>query len=494
MLPSCRPARDTRLLLWRVSRCVSASRHASHAPRPKAAGKRLDQWTPEEVAGKLRGLEEQVDRGQTPNPQQLAVLLPPIRHYKNPEDLSRMLRVVHGSEVTLNESLGSALVSGLAEEGRIKDIKVVLQKMQGHLRVQSLALVLSLACREVDAGLGLEYLAKWNRTQELPEHIVRSLVALSRESGRPEVVERLLEILWDTRQTVGTESAAEFRLWAESQPQPFTVEETTISSSGVCTSCKGHLEKALTGTEHQQLLDAVTTAVHSEGLGFSPELISMLSRLQRQLASTPTPYRVVVDGLNVSHVASKNFNAMDVMDVVNKLTKTLGGPILVVARKHLVEEMDELASFYSGQEAAISSMPCKKDFQVFTTQINEISDDVCVIYASLTMGQRCYFVSNDHMSDNKAMLSPSQALLFSMWQASRQITVRRNKLQLLYPADHSQRAQCSQAGWHIPLSQATPTTYQDAWRMLGRQRWEDRESTDPWAVQGRAPWLCIRSI
>lgn len=88
-------------------------------------------------------------------------------------------------------------------------------QMQGHLRVQSLALVLSLACREVDAGLGLEYLAKWNRTQELPEHIVRSLVALSRESGRPEVVERLLEILWDTRQTVGTESAAEFRLWAE---------------------------------------------------------------------------------------------------------------------------------------------------------------------------------------------------------------------------------------------------------------------------------------
>lgn len=49
--------------------------------------------------------------------------------HRNPEDLSRMLRVVHGSEVTLNESLGSALVSGLAEEGRIKDIKVVLQKV-----------------------------------------------------------------------------------------------------------------------------------------------------------------------------------------------------------------------------------------------------------------------------------------------------------------------------------------------------------------------------
>lgn len=82
--------------------------------------------------------------------------------------------------------------------------------------------------------------------------------------------------------------------------------------SGVCTSCKAHLEKALTATDHQQLLEAVTTAAHTESLGFSPELISNLSRLENQLSSVHTPYRVIVDGLNVARVASKHFNVMQV--------------------------------------------------------------------------------------------------------------------------------------------------------------------------------------
>lgn len=72
------------------------------------------------------------------------------------------------------------------------------------------------------------------------------------------------------------------------------------------------LEKALTEGDHQRLLEAVTAAAHSEGLGFSPELISNLTRLQQRLASMSTPYRVVVDGLNVSRVASKNFSVMQV--------------------------------------------------------------------------------------------------------------------------------------------------------------------------------------
>lgn len=82
--------------------------------------------------------------------------------------------------------------------------------------------------------------------------------------------------------------------------------------SGVCTSCKAQLEKTLTATDHQQLLDAVRTAAHTESLGFSPELISNLSRLENQLSSVHTPYRVIVDGLNVARVSSKHFSVMQV--------------------------------------------------------------------------------------------------------------------------------------------------------------------------------------
>ena len=80
----------------------------------------------------------------------------------------------------------------------------------------------------------------------------------------------------------------------------------------MCGSCQEQLEKALTEEVHQRLLTAVTEAVYSEGLGFSPELISNLSRLGNKLASISTPYRVVVDGLNVSRVSSKTFSIMQV--------------------------------------------------------------------------------------------------------------------------------------------------------------------------------------
>ena len=42
-----------------------------------------------------------------------------------------------------------------------------------------------------------------------------------------------------------------------------------------------------------------------------------------------------------------------VMDIVNKLIETVGGPVLVVARKHLAQEMNEL--------------PGSRDFNIFNT-------------------------------------------------------------------------------------------------------------------------------
>lgn len=156
--------------------------------------------------------------------------------YRNHSDLSRVLRVVQRSKVPLNESLGSALVSGLAEAGRVTDVKSVVQQvcmsvesarcygecslslsdqMQGRLRVQSQSSVLSLACQTTDVELALEYLARWDVLQPVPETVVQSLAALSRESGRPDLMEKLLVVVRGTRQSLGEESATELRLWAE---------------------------------------------------------------------------------------------------------------------------------------------------------------------------------------------------------------------------------------------------------------------------------------
>ena len=183
-------------------------------------------WAPREAAASNKTPEV-----TTPPP--TGVCLLSCVSCRNSEDLSRVLQVVQRSQVTLNESVGSALVSSLAEGERVADIKPVLQQvslisgeeggsmcsshhqMEGRLRVQSLASVLSLACRLVDADLALEYLAMWDRTKSLPESLVGSLVALSRESGRMEVMESLLTVLRELQQPVGVESAAQFRLWAQ---------------------------------------------------------------------------------------------------------------------------------------------------------------------------------------------------------------------------------------------------------------------------------------
>ena len=80
----------------------------------------------------------------------------------------------------------------------------------------------------------------------------------------------------------------------------------------MCATCQGTLSKALTKADHQELLDALKKVVMSEGLGFSPELISNTSQLHQLLSSATTPYRVIVDGLNVSRIASANFNVRQV--------------------------------------------------------------------------------------------------------------------------------------------------------------------------------------
>ena len=86
--------------------------------------------------------------------------------------------------------------------------------MDGRLRVQSQSSVLSVACRHGDVDLALQYLTKWTRGQPLPNTLVESLVALSRESQQPEIMETLLSVLGKTRQSVNEDSVREIIQWA----------------------------------------------------------------------------------------------------------------------------------------------------------------------------------------------------------------------------------------------------------------------------------------
>ena len=180
---------------------------------------------------RLSVIEQQVERGETPQPRHLAVLLLPIRLHRsvapdsshmtrqfllrNSDGLSRVLEVVRRSKVTLDESLGSALVSSLAEGGRVSEVREVVHQLQGRLRLQSQSSVLAMACREGDPGLAMEFLAGRRSAQPLADSLVELLVALSRQTQEPQLVEQLLSVVRETRQSLSEEGVAQLKLWAE---------------------------------------------------------------------------------------------------------------------------------------------------------------------------------------------------------------------------------------------------------------------------------------
>ena len=57
--------------------------------------------------------------------------------------------------------------------------------------------------------------------------------------------------------------------------------------------------------------------------------------------------------------------------VVNQLLRTVGGPVLVVARRHLAKDMDD------GHLSLSHHVPSNQDFHLFTTRVNE-SVPLCV--------------------------------------------------------------------------------------------------------------------
>ena len=248
VLSSCLVRGEARWL-WRLSKTAPALRHASDTPlhhkrqvshagwdpaRGVGSGVRshgrntnglccmtlhvwlcrLDAWTREEVAKSLREVEEVAARGGTPCKKNLALLLAPIRHFKDSEGLVRVLEVMRRANVTIDNGVASALVVGLAEAGWAEDMRTVLREMQGQLRLQGTVAVLSLACRERDVELAKEYLEKWDVLQPLPLGVGEELVRLAVDAGHREIVEAVFRTVRNTGQKMDEKMARALQQWA----------------------------------------------------------------------------------------------------------------------------------------------------------------------------------------------------------------------------------------------------------------------------------------
>ena len=127
-------------------------------------------------------------------------------------NLSRVLDLVRRSKVTLEEGLGSALVSSLAGEGRANEVKEVVGQMAGRLRYSGQFSVLDMACRHSDPDFAVEFLAG---QPVLPEKLVDSLISLSQKTQRLDVVEQLLSVMMRSGQCLSVRGGADgLRSWA----------------------------------------------------------------------------------------------------------------------------------------------------------------------------------------------------------------------------------------------------------------------------------------
>lgn len=126
-------------------------------------------------------------------------------------NLSRVLELVRRSKVILEEGLGSALVSSLAGEGRVHEVKEVVGRMAGRLRCQGQLSILNMACRERDPDLAMEFLTGQSL---LPDSIVESLIILSHETNRPDLLQQLLTIMTSSHQHLSVDGIDHLKTWA----------------------------------------------------------------------------------------------------------------------------------------------------------------------------------------------------------------------------------------------------------------------------------------
>ena len=99
---------------------------------------------------------------------------------------------------------------------RERERESVCVQMQGQrLRVQAVAAVLQMACREGDAVMAMEYMCQWDSCQPLPDCLVAQLLGLARLCHRDDLREEVFSLLRSIHQDIGREAVAELQTWAQ---------------------------------------------------------------------------------------------------------------------------------------------------------------------------------------------------------------------------------------------------------------------------------------
>ncbi|XP_043930056.1 mitochondrial ribonuclease P catalytic subunit [Protopterus annectens] len=237
--------------------------------------------------------------------------------------------------------------------------------------------------------------------------------------------------------------------WFESLPgQQWEGQLTAVPRGSQCPSCGTQLESILLSEEEYLQLQSriMNDVIHGTDV-FKKTTPEELERFQKFVKRCP-PFDVVIDGLNVANISSKERQSQTLLDVVSYLANQ-GQRLLVLGRKHMLKET------HAWKRHHIATIQDKATC-FFTENVSE--DDPFLLYATLHSGNHCKFLSRDLMRDHKACLPDSSTRrLFFKWQRGHQLVISSyipgKKIMLQVTPNVDTIIQTTGDSWHIPYDE-----------------------------------------
>ncbi|XP_026855683.2 mitochondrial ribonuclease P catalytic subunit [Electrophorus electricus] len=243
--------------------------------------------------------------------------------------------------------------------------------------------------------------------------------------------------------------ARSIKVWFESLPdEKWKGSFSSVDPRGQCRSCQANLESIrLTEEEYAQLKHSVMADVIEGRDVFKKTTPEELEIFKAFVKKRPA-FDVVIDGLNMAHVAPKCSKSETLLAVVTELEEK-GLNILVLGRKHMLHPSRNWNKHEMNQIK-------KKAHCFFTENISE--DDPFLLYAALHSGNQCNFVSRDLMRDHKACLYDSTTRrLFFKWQRGHQLVaseyIPRKRVHFQRTSVYDTIVQTMGTSWHIPYDE-----------------------------------------
>ncbi|KAM4014642.1 mitochondrial ribonuclease P catalytic subunit [Anomaloglossus baeobatrachus] len=284
-----------------------------------------------------------------------------------------------------------------------------------------------------------------------PEDAIQSLFNADQDLQDEASRKRLYNILADFRKNQiypGQPLMKTIKSWFERIPnETWKGQLTKATDSGHCQACKEQLESIhLTPEEYNTLKKAVIDAVIKGEDTFRKTTPEELKKFLQFVDSQP-PFDIVVDGLNVAYLSRGNSLSTPLLTVVSYLAAR-GKRVLVLGRKHML-----ISSKKWLKEDIRHLQECADCFFLDNISL----DDPFLLYACLSSGSHCCFITGDLLRDHKACLPDTETQrLFFKWQRGHQLVLpfySAGNVQLQPILTYDTILQNTHDSWHIPYDE-----------------------------------------